>query len=130
MTKEEKEQIIHRALLMFIAMAKVQDESYTRFLGMFKHTEKQAFNNLITASNLFCKTIQANLPQESIDAADKLEEYFQDFIFTLIQSGEFTRDDNHTVKTKLNKMLEDPERLEYDIYSINHVLKLLDKSKC
>lgn len=127
-TKEELEQRTHRALLMFIAQAKTMNESYTHFLGMFKHSEKQAFNNLVAASNMFCKTIKNNLPQESIDAADKLEEYMQDFMFTLIKNGEFMRDDNHNVKKKLNQMLLEPERLEYDIYSINHVLKLIDKS--
>lgn len=121
-------QIVHRALLMFIAMSKVQNNSYTYFLGMFKHSEKQAFNSLINASNLFCSTVSKNLPQESIDAADKLEEYFQDFIYTLIESGEFTKDDNYNVKKKLNSMLQEPEIMEYDTYSINHVLKLIDKS--
>lgn len=81
---EDQGQIVHRALLMFIAMSKVQNNSYTHFLGMFKHSEKQAFNNLINASNLFCSAVSKNLPQENIDAADKLEEYFQDFIYTLI----------------------------------------------
>lgn len=128
LTHEELEQQVHRALLMFIAQAKTMNESYTHFLGMFKHSEKQAFNNLVSASNMFCKTIKNNLPQESIDAADKLEEYMQDFMFTLIKQGEFMRDDNHNVKNKLNQMLLEPERLEYDIYSINHVLKLIDKS--
>lgn len=128
LNREEKEQIIHRALIMFIAQAKTMNESYTHFLGMFKHSEKQAFNNLVSASNMFCKTIKNNLPQESIDAADKLEEYMQDFMFTLIKNGEFMRDDNFNLKKKLNKMLLEPERLEYDTYSINHVLKLIDKS--
>lgn len=128
MTNEDLQQQTHRALLMFIAIAKVQDNAYTRFLGMFKHNEKRKFNEFIIASNSFCKTVEANLPTESVEAADKLEEYFQDFIFTLIQKGDFTRDDNHSLKQRLNKMLEDPERLEYDIYSINHVLKLLDKT--
>lgn len=126
--KEELEQTVHRALLMFVAQAKTMNESYTHFLGRFKHSEKQAFNNLVSASNMFCKTIKNNLPQESIDAADKLEEYMQDFMFTLIKNGEFMRDDNHNVKKKLNEMLLEPERLEYDIYSLNHVLKLIDKS--
>lgn len=128
LNKEELEQQVHRALLMFIAQAKTMNESYTHFLGMFKHSEKQAFNNLVSASNMFCKTIKNNLPQDSIDAADKLEEYMQDFMFTLIKQGEFMRDDNFNLKKKLNEMLLEPERLEYDLYSINHVLKLIDKS--
>jgi len=127
-SQEDKEQIVHRALLMFIAQAKTLNESYTYFLNMFKHSEKQAFNNLVQASDMFCKTVNKNLPQESIDAANKLEEYMQDFMFTLIKNGEFTRDDNYNVKKKLNEMLNEPERLEYDCYSINHVLKLIDKT--
>ena len=124
----DQAEITHRALLIFIALSKTQNESYTRFLGMFRHGEKQAFNNLINASNLFCSKISDNLPAESVEAADKLEGYFQDFLYTLIQNGEFTRDDNYNVKKKLNDMLLQPEIMEYDIYSINHVLKLIDKS--
>lgn len=121
-------EILHRALLIFIAISKVNNEGYTRFLGAFKHDEKQSFNNLVKASELFCKTVSANFPKESIEAADKLEEYFTEMIFTMIKEGEFTKDDNHLVKKKLNEMLLEPERLEYDIYSLNHVLKLIDKS--
>lgn len=128
LTREELEQQTHRALLMFIAQAKTQNESYTHFLGMFKHSEKQSFEGLVKASNWFCKTINSNLPQESIDAANRLEEYLQDFIFTLIKKGEFMRDDNYNLKKRLNEMLEAPEVAEYDIYSIKHVLKLLDKT--
>lgn len=128
MNQEQLAETTHRALLVFIALQKVTNESYTHFLGHFKHSEKQAFNGLINASNLFCKTIEHNLPDRSVIAADKLEEYFQEFIFSLIKSGEFTLDDNQLLKKALNKMLEEPERQEYDIYSINHVLKLIDKS--
>lgn len=128
MTREELEQTTHRALLIFIALQKVTNNSYTHFLGMFKHSEKQAFNNLIAASNLFCSKTSDNLPKESIEAADRLEEYLQDFIYTLIKDGEFTLDDDIILKKRLNEMLDAPEILEYDTYSIKHVLKLIDKS--
>jgi len=119
---------IHRALLLFVAISKTNNEAYSHFIGELKHDDKRTFKSLVTASELFCKTISANFPKESIEAADKLEEYFTEMIFTMIKEGEFTKDDNHLVKKKLNEMLLEPERLEYDIYSINHVLKLIDKS--
>lgn len=119
---------IHRALLLFVAISKTNNEAYSHFIGELKHDDKRTFKNLVTASELFCKTISANFPKESIEAADKLEEYFTEMIFTMIKEGEFTKDDNHLVKNKLNQMLLEPERQSYDTYSINHVLKLIDKS--
>ena len=127
--QEEISQQTHRALLIFCALSKVQNESYTRFLGMFKHEDKHKFNELIKSSNMFCKTIETNFPDKSKDAVDKLEEYFQDFIFSLIKRGDFTLDSNTILTKKLNDMLEEPEVLEYDSYSIKHVLRLLDKTK-
>lgn len=127
--QEDLEQTTHRALLIFCALSKVQNESYTRFLGMFKHEDKHKFNELIKSSNMFCKTMEVNFPDKSIDAVNKLEEYFQDFIFSLIKRGDFTLDSTTILRAKLNEMLEAPEVLEYDTYSLNHVLKLLDKTK-
>lgn len=127
MTQEDLSQQTHRALLMFIAQAKVQNESYTHFLGMFRHSDKQKFNNLIVASESFCKTIKHNLPQESIDAVDRLEEYFQDFMFSLIKNGDFTISPNRLLKKKLNQMLDAEGCLEYDSYSLRHVIKMLEK---
>lgn len=83
-----------RALLMFIALSKVQNESYTHFLGMFKHSEKQKFNNLIVASESFNKTVKANLSESEIKAVDQLEAYFQDFVFELIKDGKFEIKEN------------------------------------
>lgn len=127
--QEELQEQTRRALMIFCALSKVQNESYTRFLGMFKHTEKQKFNDLRKASDIFCRTVGDNFPDESIDAVNKLEEYFQDFIFSLIKRGDFTLDSNTILINKLNEMLDEPEILAYDTYSINHVLKLLDKTK-
>ena len=78
-----------RALLMFIALTKVQNESYTHFLGMFKHSEKQKFNQLIVASESFAKTVEANLNETEINAVNQLEAYFQEFVFELIRDGKF-----------------------------------------
>ncbi|WP_298845696.1 hypothetical protein [uncultured Clostridium sp.] len=127
--QEELQQQTHRALLIFCALSKVQNESYTRFLGMFKHSDKQKFNELIKSSNMFCKTIETNFPEDSIKSVNSLEEYFQDFIFSLVKRGDFTLDSNTILTKKLNDMLEEPEVLEYDIFSIKHVLRLLDKTK-
>ena len=85
----ELEQQTQRALIVFCANALVQNEQYTHFLGRFKHLEKQKFNDLIRASNMFVKTIKANLDTESLKAVSDMENYMHDFIFTLIEGKEF-----------------------------------------
>ena len=91
----ELEQQTQRALIVFCANALVQNEQYTHFLGRFKHLEKQKFNDLIRASNMFVKTIKANLDTESLNAVSDMENYMHDFIFTLIEGKEFIN-----IKTK------------------------------
>lgn len=120
MQVEQLQQQTHRALILFIALSKVQNESYTHFLGMFKHADKQAFNDLITASNRFCNGIKKNLPTESVKATDDLEAYFQDFCFTLIQESEFNFDKHSQVKAYLNELNTENN------YHINETLKLIE----
>lgn len=79
-----------RALIVFCALARTNNEQYTRFLGMFKHLEKQKFNDLIRASESFVKTINSNLDAESLKAVDDMENFLHDFIFDLIEGKEFT----------------------------------------
>ena len=119
-TQEELQQRTHRALILFIALSKVQNESYTHFLGMFKHSDKQAFNALIAASNRFCNGVKKNLPPESIKATDDLEMYFNDFCFTLIKEQEFDFDKHSQVKRYLNEINTD------NSFAINETLKLID----
>lgn len=83
------EQRTQRALIVFCAIAKTNNEQYTNFLGMFKHSEKQKFNDLIRASESFVKTIYANLDPESLKAVEDMETYLHDFIFTLVEGKEF-----------------------------------------
>jgi hypothetical protein len=78
-----------KALLMFVALCKVQNQSYTQFLGAFRHEEKQKFNDLIRASESFAKTVRANMDDKSIEATNQLEDYFMEFCFTLIKGNEF-----------------------------------------
>lgn len=78
-----------RALIAFCAIAKTNNEMYTNFLGMFKHKEKQKFNDLIRASEAFCKTINENMDEQSKKATDDMESYMHDFLFTLIEGNEF-----------------------------------------
>lgn len=120
LTTEQIQQQTHRALIMFIALSKVQNESYTHFLGMFKHDEKQAFNDLINASNKFIKTSKNNLPAESQKATDDLEAYFQEFCFTLIKEQEFAFDKHSQVKRYLNELNTD------NSFVINETIKLID----
>lgn len=120
MTTNQLQQQTHRALILFIALSKVQNESYTHFLGMFKHDDKQAFNDLIKASNRFCKGVKKNLPPESIKATDDLEAYFQDYCFTLIKEQEFNFDKHSQVKAYLNEINTD------NYFAINETLKIID----
>ena len=78
-----------RALIVFCSLAKVQNEMYTYFLGRFKHLEKQKFNDLIRASDMFIKTIKENLDDQSLKAVSDMENYMHDFIFTLIEGKEY-----------------------------------------
>lgn len=79
-----------RALITFCAIAKVNNEQYTNFLGMFKHAEKQKFNDLIRSSESFVKTIQTNLDKDSLKAVEDMENYMHNFIFDLVEGKEFT----------------------------------------
>ena len=79
-----------RALIVFCALARTNNEQYCHFLGMFKHLEKQKFNDLIRASESFVKTINSNLDAESLKAVDDMENFLHDFIFDLIEGKEFT----------------------------------------
>lgn len=85
----ELQERTQRALIVFCAIAKVNNEQYTNFLGMFKHTEKQKFNDLIRASESFVKTINANLDEQSLKAVEDMENYMHDFIFSLVEGKEF-----------------------------------------
>lgn len=89
LTNSEIIEQTQRALLMFVALAKVQNQAYTQFIGMFKHEEKQRFNDLIRASESFAKTVRANMDDKSIEATNQLEDYFMEFCFTLIKGNEF-----------------------------------------
>jgi len=77
-----------KALLMFVALCKVQNQTYTQFIGAFRHSEKQKFNELIRASESFAKTVRANMDEQSLEATDKLEDYFMEFCFSLIKGKE------------------------------------------
>jgi len=118
-----------RALLMFIALSKVQNESYTHFLGMFKHSEKQKFNDLIRASESFMKTVSVNLRKDEIDAVDKLEVYFQEFVFSLVKNGDYDVDDmfNRRLDDLLGGLSVDDFDDSLKISAIMRVKKILNK---
>lgn len=87
----ELEQQTQRALIVFCSLAKVQNEMYTYFLGRFKHLEKQKFNDLIRASDMFIKTIKTNLDIQSIAAVEQMDENLHNFIYTLIKNEDFIK---------------------------------------
>lgn len=62
---------------------------YTYFLGRFKHLEKQKFNDLIRASDMFIKTIKTNLDDQSLKAVEQMDENLHNFIYTLVKNEEF-----------------------------------------
>ena len=78
-----------RALIVFCSLAKVQNEMYTYFLGRFKHLEKQKFNELIRASDMFIKTIKTNLDEQSLKAVEQMDENLHNFIYTLVKNEDF-----------------------------------------
>jgi len=78
-----------RALIVFCSLAMVQGEMYTYFLGRFRHLEKQKFNDLIRASDMFIKTIKTNLDNQSLKAVEQMDENLHNFIYTLIKNEEF-----------------------------------------
>jgi hypothetical protein len=80
-----------RALIVFCSLAKVQSEMYTYFLGRFKHLEKQKFNDLIRASDMFIKTLKNNLDEQSLKAVQQMDENLHNFIYTLIKNEEFIK---------------------------------------
>lgn len=85
----EIEQQTQRALIVFCSLAMVQGEMYTYFLGRFRHLEKQKFNDLIRASDMFIKTIKTNLDGQSLKAVELMDENLHNFIYTLIKNEEF-----------------------------------------
>jgi len=85
----EIEQQTQRALIVFCSLAMVQGEMYTYFLGRFRHLEKQKFNDLIRASDMFIKTIKTNLDNQSLKAVEQMDENLHNFIYTLIKNEEF-----------------------------------------
>lgn len=85
----EIEQQTQRALIVFCSLAKVQNEMYTYFLGRFKHLEKQKFNDLIRASDMFIKTIKTNLDDQSLKAVEQMDENLHNFIYTLVKNEDF-----------------------------------------
>lgn len=125
----ELQERTQRALLMFIALSKVQNESYTHFLGMFKHSEKQKFNDLIRASESFMKTVSVNLRKDEIDAVDKLEVYFQEFVFSLVKNGVY--DEDKLFRERLDDLLGGLSVDDFDdslkISAIISVKELLNK---
>ena len=85
----EIEQQTQRALIVFCSLAMVQGEMYTYFLGRFRHLEKQKFNDLIRASDMFIKTIKTNLDNQSLKAVEQMDENLHNFIYTLVKNEEF-----------------------------------------
>ena len=86
---EDLELKTYKALVLFIAMAKAQNEEYTRFIGMFKHKDKQVFNELIKAGNRFCSVVYDNLNEENRQTVDQIQDLLHDFVYQIVETGEF-----------------------------------------
>lgn len=79
----------YKALMLFIAMAKAQNEEYTRFLGMFRHRDKQLFNELIRASEKFSKSVYESMTTDTKETVDEIQEMMHNFIHQVIETAEF-----------------------------------------
>lgn len=88
----------YKALMLFMAMAKAQNDEYTRFLGMFKHKDKQVFNELIKASNRFVSVVYDSMDQETQQTVDQIQDLMHDFVYQVIETGEFKNIDNLNIK--------------------------------
>ena len=76
------------ALMIFCAHALTMNDEYTRFLGMFKHQEKQKFNDLINACKSFVSTIKERMPKDDVENIKQLQELMHDFYYSLIKGEE------------------------------------------
>lgn len=83
----------YKALMLFIAMAKAQNEEYTRFLGMFRHKDKQLFNELIRVSERFSNSVYGSMTDETKETVDQIQEMMHDFIYQIVETGEFKQID-------------------------------------
>ena len=86
----------HRALLMYVGIAKTLNDETCRFINTFKHENKRRFNNLVTDLNAFQSTVRNQTNMEGIDAAERLQDYQHSIIQELIEKDNF-----HDIETFL-----------------------------
>ncbi len=79
----------HRALLMYVGIAKTLNDETCRFINTFKHENKRRFNNLVTDLNAFQSTVRSQMNMEGIDAAERLQDYQHSIIQELIEKDNF-----------------------------------------
>lgn len=79
----------HRALLMYVGIAKTLNDETCRFLNEFKHENKRRFNNYVTDLSAFESTVRKNMNMEGVDAADRLQDYQHKIIQELIEREKY-----------------------------------------
>lgn len=73
-------EITYKAFMLFIAMAKAQNEEYTRFLGTFNHRDKQLFNELVRASERFSSQVYDKMSEDERATIDHIQDLLHDFV--------------------------------------------------
>ena len=66
--------------MLFIAIAKAQNDEYTRFLGAFNHRDKQLFNELIRASERFSSHVYGKMTEEEKATIDHVQDLLHNFV--------------------------------------------------
>jgi hypothetical protein len=74
------DEITYKAFMLFIAMAKAQNDEYTRFLGMFNHMDKKLFNELVRASEKFSHHVYEKLTAEEKETIDHIQDLLHNFV--------------------------------------------------
>ena len=79
----------HRALLMYVGIAKTLNDETCRFLNEFKHDNKRRFNNYVGDLTSFQNTVRKNMNMEGVDAAEQLQDYQHRIIQELIEKEKY-----------------------------------------
>lgn len=77
---KDNELITYKAFMLFIAMAKAQNDEYTRFLGMFNHMDKKLFNELVRASERFSSHVYEKMTKEEKETIDHIQDLLHNFV--------------------------------------------------
>jgi hypothetical protein len=112
---KNKIQLANSAIEIFVALSKSIDGESTRFIGLFKHDKKKAYNQLLIDLQTFLETVTKNVCPENIEQCEILEDYIYKMI---VDEIEIQKRKDIDIFCSLNKML----KMIYEKYidGINH----------